>query len=113
MENSTATQLFESLASGIRLDIYRLLVKAGPHGMVAGQISSMLALTPTKVSFHLKELTHTGLLTIEQEGRYNRYRANYPLMQELIGFLTEACCTGFSEEGAESPASACCTEGEI
>ncbi|EAS9754811.1 TPA: helix-turn-helix transcriptional regulator [Escherichia coli] len=63
MKKDTATQVFESLASGIRLDVYRLLVKAGPQGMVAGQIASSLAIVPNKLSFHLKAMlwsTKTG-----------------------------------------------------
>lgn len=96
-EKDTATQVFESLASGIRLDVYRLLVKAGPQGMVAGQIASSLAIVPNKLSFHLKAMTHAELLSVEQEGRFQRYRANIPLMLELITFLTEECCSGHPE----------------
>ncbi|HDS9722524.1 TPA: helix-turn-helix domain-containing protein [Klebsiella michiganensis] len=98
MKKDTATQVFESLASGIRLDVYRLLVKAGPQGMVAGQIASSLAIVPNKLSFHLKAMTHAELLSVEQEGRFQRYRANIPLMLELITFLTEECCSGHPEK---------------
>lgn len=112
MENSNATQIFESLASATRLDIYRLLVKAGPDGMVAGQIGATLAQPSNKLSFHLKEMTHAGLLTATQEGRFNRYRANYPLIQELIAFLTEECCTGVPEACGESSGESCCAESE-
>lgn len=100
MKKDTATQVFESLASGIRLDVYRLLVKAGPQGMVAGQIASSLAIVPNKLSFHLKAMTHAELLSVEQEGRFQRYRANIPLMLELITFLTEECCSGHPEKWA-------------
>ena len=97
MKKDTATQVFESLASDIRLDIYRLLVKAGPQGMVAGQIASSLAIAPNNLSFHLKAMTRVGLLSVEQEGRFQRYRANITLMLELISFLTEECCSGHPE----------------
>jgi DNA-binding transcriptional ArsR family regulator len=97
MRKDTATQVFESLASGIRLDVYRLLVKAGPQGMVAGQIASSLAIVPNNLSFHLKAMIHAGLLSVEQEGRFQRYRANISLMVELITFLTEECCSGHPE----------------
>ncbi|MDN4300650.1 helix-turn-helix domain-containing protein, partial [Citrobacter freundii] len=76
MKKDTATQVFESLASDIRLDIYRLLVKAGPQGMVAGQIASSLAIAPNNLSFHLKAMTRVGLLSVEQEGRFQRYRGS-------------------------------------
>jgi DNA-binding transcriptional ArsR family regulator len=94
MDKKLATTIFESLASGVRLDIYRLLVKNAPNGLVAGEIAALLALPPTNLSFHLKALTHAGLLSVEQEGRYQRYRANLAIMQELIVYLTAECCTG-------------------
>lgn len=113
MEKQTATQVFESLSSGIRLDIYRLLVKRGLEGMVAGQIASALDLPPNNVSFHLKGMTHAGLISVEQEGRYQRYRANLPLMLELISYLTEECCAGHPEQCAGFRADDCCPEAEL
>lgn len=98
MEKLTATQLFESLSSGIRLDIYRLLVKRGQEGMVSGQIASALNLPANNTSFHLKAMTQAGLLSVEQEGRFQRYRANIPLMLDLIAYLTEECCAGHPEQ---------------
>ncbi|WP_018950181.1 helix-turn-helix transcriptional regulator [Thioalkalivibrio sp. ALMg11] len=92
MNKSTATDMFESLASGIRLDIVRLLVRHGRKGLVAGEIASALDLPRTNLSFHLKTLTRSGLLTVSQEGRYQRYRADLAAMQRLIGYLTDHCC---------------------
>jgi ArsR family transcriptional regulator, arsenate/arsenite/antimonite-responsive transcriptional repressor len=97
MDRSRATTIFESLASSLRLDVYRLLVRAGTEGMVAGQIGTTLDVPPTNLSFHLKALAHADLVTVEQEGRYQRYRANLALMPELIGWLTEECCAGRPE----------------
>lgn len=94
MDKQTATAIFESLASGVRLDIYRLLVKTGPQGLVAGEIGSALEVPPTNLSFHLKALTHSELVAVVQEGRYQRYRANMALMHELISYLTAECCAG-------------------
>lgn len=98
MEKTIATTVFESLASGIRLDAYRLLVREGPEGMVAGEIANALDIPPTNLSFHLKVLTQARLVTVEQEGRYQRYRANMPLMLDLIGYLTAECCAGHPEQ---------------
>jgi ArsR family transcriptional regulator, arsenate/arsenite/antimonite-responsive transcriptional repressor len=109
MENQTATQIFESLSSGIRLDIYRLLIKSGLDGMVAGQIASTLDLPPNNLSFHLKAMTHSGLLSVEQEGRFQRYRANIPLMLELIAYLTEECCAGQPEMCADLRSASPCS----
>lgn len=94
MNKLTATSVFESLSSGVRLDVFRLLVKKGLDGMVAGEIATTLELPPTNLSFHLKALTQARLLTVQQEGRYQRYRANIPLMLDLIAYLTEECCYG-------------------
>jgi ArsR family transcriptional regulator len=112
MDKKLATTIFESLASGVRLDIYRLLVKNAPNGLVAGQIAALLALPPTNLSFHLKALTHAGLLGVEQEGRYQRYRANLPIMQELIVYLTAECCTGHPEHCFESDTALACCDTE-
>lgn len=98
MEKTTATTVFESLASAIRLDVYRLLVRKGTEGLVAGEIAGALDLPPTNLSFHLKALTQARLVTVEQEGRFQRYRANMPLMLDLIAYLTEECCAGHPEQ---------------
>lgn len=92
MDRNTATQVFESLSSGVRLDAFRLLVKRGDEGMVAGEISTTLGIPPTNLSFHLKALCQSGLITVEPEGRYLRYRASIPLMLDLVAYLTEECC---------------------
>lgn len=102
MEKDTATTIFESLSSGLRLDIYRLLVNKGSGGMVAGGIATTLGLPPANLSFHLKALTRAGLLTVEQEGRYQRYRANIPLMLDLIAYLSAECCSGHPEQCANT-----------
>lgn len=110
MKKTTATNIFESLSSGVRLDAYRLLVKKGADGMVAGDIASALDIPPTNLSFHLKALTQAGMLTVTQEGRFQRYRANIPLMLDLIAYLTEECCAGHPEQCADMRAASRCSE---
>lgn len=110
MDKQTATTVFESLASGVRLDIFRLLVKQGPAGLVAGDIAAALGLPPTNTSFHLKALTHAGLISAEQEGRYQRYRANIALMADLIGYLSDECCSGHPELCDGLPKKSACRE---
>ena len=104
MEKHVALVVFESLSSGVRLDVYRLLVEHAPEGMVAGEIATTLDLPPTNLSFHLKALLQAGLVSVEQEGRFQRYRANLPLMQELIAYLTAECCSGRPELCVDSRA---------
>ena len=101
MDKLSAATVFESLASGIRLDVYRLLVRKGPEGMVAGEIAGTLDIPSTNLSFHLKALTQARLVTVEQEGRFQRYRANMPLMLDLIAYLTAECCAGDSGQCAD------------
>ncbi len=103
METKAATTLFESLSSGWRLEAFRLLVRQGPEGMVAGDIAAALDLPPSGLSFHLKALSHAGLVTVEQEGRFQRYRANLSLMRDLIAYLTEECCAGHPERCLDLP----------
>jgi DNA-binding transcriptional ArsR family regulator len=66
--------------------------------MVAGEIATALNVPPNNLSFHLKALAQNGLVSVEQEGRFQRYRANIPLMLELISYLTEECCAAHSEQ---------------
>ena len=113
MKKSTATSIFESLSSGIRLDVFRLLVKKGPEGMVAGEIATALDVPPTNLSFHLKALTQARLLTVQQEGRFQRYRADIPLMLDLIAYLTEECCSGHPEQCTDLRAASSCLEAVL
>ena len=94
MESAKASTLFEALSSEVRLDLFRLLVRNAPQGLVAGEIARQLGIPPTNLSFHLKAVVHSGLVDAEKEGRYMRYKANIPLMLEVIGYLTEECCAG-------------------
>ena len=98
METKQATAIFEALSSDVRLGLFRLLVKYAPEGLVAGEIAKHLNVTNTNLSFHLKELLHAGLLTMEKEGRFLRYRANIPAMLETIAYLTSECCSGNPEQ---------------
>lgn len=109
MKKATAVSVFECLSSGIRLDIYRLLVRKGFEGEVAGSIGESLKVPATNLSFHLKVLTQAQLITVEQEGRFQRYRANIPLMVDLVSYLTEECCSGQPDRCVSvDQGSACC-----
>ena len=101
METKHATTIFEALASDARLDIFRLLVKHAPDGLVAGEVSRQLDIPSTNLSFHLKSLLHSGLVSVEKEGRFLRYRANIPLMLDTISYLTAECCSGNPERCRE------------
>ena len=70
MESAKASTLFEALSSEVRLDLFRLLVRNAPQGLVAGEIARQLGIPPTNLSFHLKAVVHSGLVDAEKEGRY-------------------------------------------
>lgn len=93
MESKTAASIFEALSSEVRLDLFRLLVKNAPQGLVAGEIARQLDIPSTNLSFHLKAVVHSGLVTVEKEGRFMRYKASIPLMLEVIAYLTSECCS--------------------
>jgi len=98
METKQATTIFEALSSDVRLDLFRLFVKYASDGLVAGEIAKCLHVTNTNLSFHLKALLHAGLITMEKEGRFLRYRANIPVMLDTIAYLTAECCSGHPEQ---------------
>ena len=94
METKSAVQLLASIAQEARLEIFRLLVQTGMQGLAAGEIAQRLGIPASTLSFHLKEMAHTGLVASRQEGRFIYYAANYSTMNGLLAYLTENCCAG-------------------
>jgi DNA-binding transcriptional ArsR family regulator len=92
MEKKAALAALSALAQETRLDIYRLLVQAGPDGIAAGHIGEQLGLPSATLAFHLKELKIAGLITCTRNGRSLIYAAEYPAMNSLLAYLTENCC---------------------
>lgn len=94
MEKTDAITALGALAQDTRLDVFRLLVQAGPGGIPAGQIGDRLGLPSATLSFHLTHLRHAKLVTFRREGRSLIYMAAYDAMNELLAYLTENCCRG-------------------
>ncbi|MEW5966098.1 MAG: metalloregulator ArsR/SmtB family transcription factor [Pseudomonadota bacterium] len=94
METKDAVTALAALAQESRLAIFRTLVQAGPEGLAAGRIGELTGIAPSSLSFHLKELSHAGMLDSRQAGRFVIYTANFATMNALLGFLTENCCGG-------------------
>ncbi len=94
MENKTAIGALAALAQETRLDVFRLLVRAGPEGLAAGDVGDSLGIPSATLSFHLKELKNAGLIDCERLGRSRIYRAAFARVNALIRFLTENCCRG-------------------
>ncbi|MBR7780324.1 ArsR/SmtB family transcription factor [Undibacterium rugosum] len=103
METKHAISALAAIAQESRLAVFRLLVQAGPAGLIASKISEQLEIPPSSLSFHLKELSHAGMVKVRQDGRFMIYTANFDTMNNLLGFLTENCCGG----NPCSPSSAC------
>lgn len=96
MDIKNAVTLLASLAQEARLEIFRCLVQAGPDGLAAGTISQTLQIPNSTLSFHLKELSHAGMISARQESRFIYYSANYESMNALLAYLTKNCCAGQS-----------------
>jgi DNA-binding transcriptional ArsR family regulator len=98
METKSAVTALAALAQETRLSVFRLLVQAGPVGLAAGEVGQKLEVPPATLSFHLKELSHAGLVTSRQEGRFVYYAANFEHMAALMSFLTQNCCNGMPQD---------------
>ena len=94
MKEKDAIKALAALAQPTRLGIFRLLVTAGPDGLNVGVIQEHMELASATLSFHLKELTHAGLVASRQEGRFVYYAPEIEHMNDLVAFLTENCCQG-------------------
>jgi DNA-binding transcriptional ArsR family regulator len=108
MEEKVAIVSLAALAQEMRLRIFRALVGAAPIGMTPGELSAMLDVPASTLSFHLKELTHSGLVTQERESRHLIYKPSIGQMNELLGYLTDHCCQGTRCLVVKAPACADC-----
>lgn len=86
-----------ALAHDTRLAVFRLLVTAGPDGVVAGSIAERQGVPPSTLSHHLAALERAGLVASERQSRLVRYRADYAGMRRLLTFLMQDCCQGVPE----------------
>ena len=105
MKKPDAVAALAALAQDNRLDVYRLLVQAGPEGMPAGRVAEELDLAPNTLTFHFDRLRDAGLVTVRREGRSMIYAARYDTMNALLAYLTENCCQGAQE--ACAPTAVC------
>ncbi len=106
MDDEQALLSLAALAHPLRLKIFRALVVVGSPGLAAGAIQAGVDVPAATLSFHLKELAESGLVTQERAGRHFIYRAAYDRMNGLLGYLTENCCAG--AQCAVQPATSTC-----
>jgi DNA-binding transcriptional ArsR family regulator len=96
MDTKSAIRALGALAQDTRLAIFRMLVERGPEGLAAGAIAEALDLPASSLSFHLAQLSHSGLVIQRRESRSLIYSIDFDTMGELMGYLTENCCGGNS-----------------
>lgn len=106
MESQQAVTALAALAQDSRLAVFRLLVQAGPEGLPPGVIGERLEIPAPTLSFHLKALSHAGLIEDRRDGRHIFYSARYAQMNDLLAFLTKNCCGGRSCSPNAAPAPA-------
>jgi ArsR family transcriptional regulator len=109
MRKPDAVAALAALAQDSRLDVFRLLVQAGPEGLPAGQVAAKLKLAPNTLTFHFDRLRDAGLVTVRRDGRSMIYATRFETMNALVQFLTENCCQGSQSGRAEecAPVAAC------
>jgi DNA-binding transcriptional ArsR family regulator len=105
MQNRQAITILAALAQESRLAVYRLLIEHAPEGLAASAIAEKLGLPNATLSFHLKELSHAGLVSSRQSGRFIYYAPVIETMDDLVGYLTDHCC---SQSGGVRSAAARC-----
>jgi len=98
MEKIAAVAALSALAQDNRLDVFRLLVEAGPEGLSAGEIADALGVAPNTLTFHFDRLRAAGLATVRRDGRSMIYAARFETMNALVGYLTDNCCGGAPEK---------------
>lgn len=108
MNPAQTVKALAALAHETRLAVFRMLVQAGPGGLTPGGIAETLGIAASPLSFHLKELTHAGLIFARPDGRKIYYSAHFAAMNDLIAYLTDNCCGGQVCDVTPS-ADVCCT----
>lgn len=98
LSEQQAASMLSALGNPTRLRLFRLLVRAGHPGMIVSEIQSTLQVPPSTLSHHLSALVQARLVIQHKRGREVVSVAAYRSMDELVRFLTEACCKGFGPE---------------
>ena len=112
MDQTEAVTALGALAQETRLSVFRLLVRAGPHGMVAGAIAEHNGVPVSTMSHHLAILERADLVVSRRESRHIHYTANFDGMRGLLGFLLEDCCRGNPELCGNLLSTAICEPAE-
>ncbi len=101
LSETAAVKALAAISQAQRLRVFRALVQAGQGGLTPGVLAVMLDVSASSLSFHLKELLHAQMASVEQQGRHLIYRADFSHMAQLMAYLSENCC-------AADPVGGCC-----
>jgi ArsR family transcriptional regulator len=96
MKLEEAAGQLEALGNTTRLQIYRTLVRAGEDGLAVGKLQERLTIAASTLSHHIRKLVEVGLVTQERQVTTLICRANYPVMNALVGYLSDECCLDVS-----------------
>ncbi len=107
MEEVEVVRSLAALAQDVRLRVFRALVVAGNEGLTPGALAEQLEVASNTLSFHLKELANSGLISQERQGRNLIYRASFVAMNQLLGYLTENCCQGVACLSTDATSCSC------
>jgi DNA-binding transcriptional ArsR family regulator len=101
MDLDSAARLFAELGNRTRLEILKLLIKAGPEGLAIGEVQQELGTAPSTLAFHLRGLVSAGLVAQEKRGRVVVCRPSFPALNAALAFLREECCAGVTVSRAK------------
>lgn len=104
MKKPDVVTALAALAQENRLDVFRLLVRAGPEGLPAGDLADQVGISPSNLTFHVDRLRHAGLISVRRDGRSMIYTAQYESMNALLSYLSENCCKGVDSSCAKPAA---------
>ncbi len=102
MEQGKALAALSALAHEARLGLVRMLVQAGPEGLAQGEVARRMAMSASRIAFHLSLLEQAGLVTARRESRHVFYAADMRAMGGLLSYVLNDCC------GAHPEVEACC-----
>jgi len=86
-QSQRQVSILAALAQPTRLQILDRVADAGPEGVAAGELARAIRCPPSTLSFHLKELSRTGVLEAHPEGRFILYSLRRPALKALAVYI--------------------------
>ncbi|MEM6678927.1 MAG: metalloregulator ArsR/SmtB family transcription factor [Pseudomonadota bacterium] len=102
MNDAEIAPALAALGHEARLGLFRLLVRAGPEGLMIGEIQAHLGIAPSTLAHHLRALVEVGLVSQEKRGRSVINRADFDRMRAVLGYVERECCLGVRLGGGDA-----------